>query len=100
MPRSHRMLTATLFVMSLSPCLALADAGETVQGPNNAQIAMVRSASSPPATPSILTATVPTVRALDAELTGSEPDPEAFDRQGLDRWWQHHQQSTLPGDQK
>jgi hypothetical protein len=32
-------------------------------------------------------------------MTGSEPDPEAFDQQGLDHRWQHHQQPYLPGDQ-
>jgi hypothetical protein len=106
MTRSHRMLTAAaLSLFSFSPCLALADSGDAAaQGQNGAQMAMARSASasSLPTAQLTLTAAVPSVRKLDAdaETTGSEPDPEAFDGQGLDHWWQHHQQPYLPGDRK
>jgi hypothetical protein len=104
MTRSHRMLTAAaLFLVSFSPCLALADSGDAAaQGQNGAQMAMARSASRPPTAQLTLTAAVPSVRKLDAdaEMTGSEPDPEAFDGQGLDHWWQHHQQRYLAGDGK
>jgi hypothetical protein len=104
MTRSRRMLrAAALFLVSFSPCLALADSGDAAaQGRNGAQMAMARSASSLPTAQLTLTAAVPSVRKLDADIdmTGSEPDPEAFDGQGLDHWWQHHRQPYFAGDQK
>src|SRR5690348_11624332 len=35
---------------------------------------------------------VPTMRAIEADdaVSGSEPDPETFDRHGLEIWWQRH----------
>ncbi len=35
------------------------------------------------------------VRNLEADgtVSGSEPNPEAFDRQGLETWWRHHQET-------
>jgi hypothetical protein len=102
MTRSHRT-AAALFLAAFSPCLALADSGDAAaQGQNGTQMAMARFASSLPSAQPTLTAAVPSVRKLDADIdmTGSEPDPEAFDGQGLDHWWQHHQQRYLAGDQK
>jgi len=38
----------------------------------------------------------PSVRDLDAEdaVSGSEPDPESFDRRGLETWWQNFRETT------
>jgi hypothetical protein len=38
----------------------------------------------------------PGVRDIDAEdaVTGSEPDPESFDRHGLETWWQKFRESA------
>lgn len=35
---------------------------------------------------------VPGMRAIEADdgVSGSEPDPETFDRHGLEIWWQGH----------
>ncbi|HKW54741.1 MAG TPA: hypothetical protein VJO12_13695 [Stellaceae bacterium] len=45
----------------------------------------------PPAT-APTAAGAPAMRAVEAEqnVSGSEPDPETFDRQGLETWWLSH----------
>jgi hypothetical protein len=88
------MLTAAIvFVVSSSPCLVLAESGDAGQRPSSTQMAMARSEHIRKTTDrdgrGALGARVRRRRRL---ARGSEPDPEAFDRQGLDRWWQHHQQ--------
>ena len=46
--------------------------------------------------PAISAAFVPSVRELDAgELaSGAEPDPESFDRAGLEAWWRHYRETV------
>lgn len=47
----------------------------------------------PPATASAPSSVeIPAARAVEAEenVSGSEPDPETFDRQGLETWWLGH----------
>jgi len=47
----------------------------------------------PPATaPAPVAAGIPAVRAIEADgiVSGSEADPETFDRQGLETWWREH----------
>lgn len=49
--------------------------------------------TTPPATaPAPMAAGIPAVRAIEADgiVSGSEPDPETFDRQGLETWWREH----------
>jgi hypothetical protein len=85
MMRSLRRLTAAgMYMVAFSPGLAAGDPGVAA--------APEQRAHSDAAAPAVLTAAVPPVRKLDtgSETTGSEPDPEAFDQQGLDHWWQHH----------
>jgi hypothetical protein len=43
---------------------------------------------------------VPTIRRLDAEdaVSGAEPDPESFDRNGLEAWWRHFQEKPRNGE--
>lgn len=85
--RSNRLLSAVVILVSLSPCLALADSGAAA-APGQA-LAFAGQAQPRLATPAVLTAAVPPVRKLEiVEITGSEPDPEAFDSLALDRWWQ------------
>ena len=40
-------------------------------------------------------AAAPGTSTLDAEesVSGSEPDPESFDHRGLEKWWQHFQET-------
>lgn len=35
------------------------------------------------------------VRSVEGEFCCAEPDPEAFDRAGLEAWWQHYQNRHL-----
>jgi hypothetical protein len=101
MTRSDRMWTAAvLLLVSFSPCLALAGSGDAAAQGQNGAHDPVR--IEPTHRAADLTAAVKSVRKLDADIdiTGSAPDPEAFDGQGLDHWWQHHQQPYLAGDQK
>lgn len=46
----------------------------------------------PAAAPAPMAAGIPAVRAIEADgiVSGSEPDPETFDRQGLETWWREH----------
>jgi hypothetical protein len=52
--------------------------------------ALSGSGSSAAATPDH--AALPTVRGEDADAapTGAEPDPESFDRRGLETWWERY----------
>jgi hypothetical protein len=47
-----------------------------------------------PTTPAPAVSGVPAMRAIEADdgVSGSEPDPETFDRHGLEIWWQGHMQ--------
>lgn len=40
-------------------------------------------------------AETPAVRRIESDesVSGAEPDPETFDRQGLESWWRVHRQS-------
>ena len=46
--------------------------------------------------PSSISSNVTPVRDLQADRTisGSEPDPEMFDRAGLENWWRRHQRAA------
>lgn len=50
-----------------------------------------RSALPQPTTPAPMVS-APTVRTIEADdaISGSEADPETFDRHGLEIWWQGH----------
>lgn len=45
-------------------------------------------------TPATVASGAPVMRAIEADdaISGSEPDPETFDRRGLEIWWQGHVQ--------
>ena len=45
-----------------------------------------------PKVPASVVSGAPAMRALEADdaISGSEPDPETFDRRGLEIWWQGH----------
>jgi hypothetical protein len=44
-----------------------------------------------------LGAGVPSIRRLDVDsVTGAEPDPESFDRAGLERWWTSYVRKEHP----
>lgn len=45
-------------------------------------------------TPAPVASAAPAMRAVEADdaVSGSEPDPETFDRRGLETWWQGHMQ--------
>jgi hypothetical protein len=47
-----------------------------------------------PTTPAPMVSGAPAMRAIEADdaVSGSEPDPETFDRRGLEIWWQGHLQ--------
>lgn len=96
MPRSHRIAAAVAaLLVSFSPGVTLADqANAATEAQNTAAIGVALPSSAAPLPSPATTATVPTVRRLDAddEITGSEPDPEAFDRHGLELWWRQRSQ--------
>ena len=51
-------------------------------------------ALSQPTTPAPVVSGAPAMRAIEADdaVSGTEPDPETFDRHGLEIWWQGHMQ--------
>jgi hypothetical protein len=65
------------------------DTAESTLAMRNHQLVPSSYAASPARPPA------PGVSTLDAEeaISGSEPDPESFDRRGLETWWQHFQET-------
>jgi hypothetical protein len=98
--RHHPTIVAAMAaVLALGAGAARADADNR---DGQAEVAAATMAARPvearpavPATAPARDAVYPTVRRLDAEgaVTGAEPDPETFDRSGLDRWWQDFQKT-------
>ena len=95
MARSHRIAAAVAaLLVSFSPGLTLADqANAPGEDQNTAVIDVAFPSLASPVAPTAVTG-VPAVRRLDAddEMTGSEPDPETFDRRGLELWWRQRSQ--------
>ncbi len=89
------MLTVTLLLVGF---MQYAKADPDSMAPTVPQPAINASSAFlvPSAAPSQLTKMPRTsVRNLetDGAVSGSEPDPEAFDRHGLETWWRHHQET-------
>ena len=84
------LLCAT--VAAVAPRAAAADADSDRPNPLEAVATTLakRSTLPQPIAPAPAAVGVPAVRAVEAEdgITGSEPDPETFDRRGLETWWQ------------
>jgi len=82
------LLCAT--VAAVAPLADAADADSDRSNPMEAAaiVPAERSTPAPSATP--MAANIPSVQSIEAEdaITGSEPDPETFDRRGLEMWWQ------------
>ena len=84
------LLCAT--VAAVAPRAVAADTdGDRPNPLEAAAISLAKRSTLPqPTAPAPRAVGVPAVRAVEAEdgITGSEPDPETFDRRGLETWWQ------------
>ena len=71
------------------------DGGARSNALETAAVSAGRPAALPQSTtPAPAASGTPAMRAIeaDAAVSGSEPDPETFDRHGLEIWWQGHLQ--------
>src|SRR5690348_6798677 len=65
--------------------------GARTKALETAAVSAGRPAAPPPSrAPAPVVSGVPAMRAIEADdaISGSEPDPETFDRHGLEIWWQ------------
>ena len=104
----HRRRTASAFIivsalLAGSASLARAEVGESsaTDGIETAANTLGRHWLLPPPSPAKpAEAIIPAVRSIDAEaaISGSETDPETFDRRGFEIWWRDHE--TTYGEAK
>ena len=95
-----RVAAATVALVLCATVAAVAQpAADNDGGRSNAletaAVSASRAAALPqPTMPAPVVSGVPTMRAIEADdaVSGSEPDPETFDRHGLEVWWQGHMQ--------
>ena len=92
------LLAAVLLVAVASLARAEGTKGHPADSAELAATASDKHSPLPP--PPAAQAIVPEVRVIDAEdtVSGSEPDPETFDRHGLDIWWRDR--ATTLGERK
>ena len=77
------------------PAIAADDDGGPSTVLETAAISAGRPVARPqPTAPASVASGVPAMRSIEADeaVSGSEPDPETFDRHGLEVWWQGHMQ--------
>lgn len=92
------LLAISVILMS-TLAIAAAEPSTSVEGTLYAAAPRVQHASPEPENAKLQTRSssnlVP-VRDLQADraVSGSEPDPETFDKVGLERWWSKHQKAT------
>ena len=99
-PKCVVAATAVVFLYAVvaavaQPTVAVDSDGARSNAVETAAISVGKPAASPqPSTPVPAVAGAPAMRPLEADesVSGSEPDPESFDRHGLEIWWQGHMQ--------
>lgn len=66
--------------------------GARLNALETAAVLIAKPAAVPQPTPAAVVSGTPAMRAIEADdaVSGSEPDPETFDRRGLEIWWQAH----------
>jgi hypothetical protein len=92
------LFAAALLVAVASLARAEGTEGHPADSAELAATAIDKHSLLPP--PPAAQAIVPEVRGIDTEdtVSGSEPDPETFDRHGLEIWWR--ERATTLGERK
>jgi hypothetical protein len=100
-PASALLIVSALLAGSASLAWAEGSESYAIDGIETAANTLARHSVLPPPPPAKpAEAIIPAVRTIDAEaaISGSETDPETFDRRGFEIWWRDHE--TTYGDPK
>ena len=92
------MTLSAMAVVLASPTVSAAEPSPSVEGTLYAAAPKLQHQSAEPKNtqPSSTSSNVTPVRDLQADsaVSGSEPDPETFDKVGLESWWRQHRRAA------